>query len=182
MLFTFREIFDIIAMTLIIGYIFKDVFKPKRTTYDPLKQQNNNSFWFAATAVGISIILHEFGHKFVAMALGLQATFHAAYSFLGFGLLMKMLNFGFIFFVPAYVSHNVTTPLNTALISIAGPATNLILYLICLIIIKKNLVPQKHLSLIYTMKYINGFLFIVNMLPLPGIDGYHFFTSIKALI
>lgn len=180
MIFTFSEIIDIIVMTAIIGFIFKDIFKNKpHTTYDPLKPTTNNgNFWFAAISVGLSIVFHELGHKFIAMFLGLHATFHAAYSYLGLGLLLKLINFNFIFFVPAYINHSPTIPLYSAMIAFAGPCTNLIIWFLCGIIIKNNWIQKRYLTLIYFTKYINGFLFIVNMLPIPGLDGYWVLTGL----
>jgi len=34
------------------------------------------------------------------------------------------------------------------------------------------------MPLIYFTKYINGFLFIVNMLPIPGLDGFWVYTGL----
>lgn len=184
MLFTFGEIIDIILMTAIIGYIFKDIFRNKpRITYDPLKAtKSNENFWFAAISVGLSIVLHELGHKFIAMYFGLQATFHAAYGFLGLGVLLKLMNFGFIFFVPAYVSHPATLPIYSAAIAFAGPAVNGLLWLLCGYLISHNLVQKKYLPLIHFTKYVNGFLFIVNMLPIPGLDGSHVLNGLLAYL
>ena len=182
MLFTFQEIIHIAIMTAITGYIFKDLFakRPNPGNYNPLKPiKSNNHFWFAAVAVGSSIILHELGHKFIAIYLGLEATFHAAYSFLILGLLLKLMNFSLIFLVPAYVSHPATTPINSAMIAFAGPATNGLIWLITGLAINKNWIQKKYLSLAYATKYINGFLFIVNMIPFPGIDGYWIFKGLS---
>ncbi len=185
MIFTFGELIDVVIMTAIIGYIFKDAFERRgaSSNYDPLKPQpKNESFWFAALGIGSSILLHELGHKFAALFLGLQATFHAAYEYLFLGLLLKLANFNYIFFVPAYVSHSATNPLNSAIIAFAGPFVNLVLWLICGILLKKNYITKKYLQLVYFTKYINGFLFVVNMLPIPGLDGYWVFDGlIKSL-
>lgn len=185
MIFNIQEIIDIGLMTLVIGYIFKDLFskRPAADKYDPLKvNTKKENFWFAAIAVGSSIILHELGHKFVAMALGINATFHAAYSFLVLGLLLKLMNFGLIFLVPAYVSHPPTIPIFSSAIAFAGPATNLVLWLILGIAIKNNWINKRYLPLAYATKYINGFLFIVNMIPFPGIDGYWVFKGLAEAI
>lgn len=175
MIFTLGELIDVVMMTAIIGYIFKDAFERRGTSfsYDPLRPQpKNESFWFAAISIGSSILLHELGHKFAALFLGLQATFHAAYKYLFLGILLKLANFNYIFFVPAYVSHTATDPTNSAIIAFAGPGVNLVLWLICGFLIKNNHIPRKYLQVAYFTKYINGFLFVVNMLPIPGLDGY----------
>ena len=81
--------------------------------------------------------------------------------------------------MPAYVSHPATTPINSAMIAFAGPATNGLIWLITGLAINKNWIQKKYLSLAYATKYINGFLFIVNMIPFPGIDGYWIFKGLS---
>ncbi len=183
MIFTFGELIDVVIMTVIIGYIFKDAFERRGITsnsnYDPLKPQpKNESFWFATASIGSSILLHELGHKFAALSLGLEATFHAAYEYLFLGLLLKLANFNYIFFVPAYVSHSMTNPLNSAIIAFAGPGVNLVLWLICGILLNNYHIDRKYIPVVYFTKYINGFLFVVNMLPIPGLDGYWVFSGL----
>jgi Zn-dependent protease len=67
--------------------------------------------------------------------------------------------------------------LESAIVSISGPIVNLALWLIPLFIIKK-IKNRKYIEILgYTSK-INMFLFIFNMLPIPGFDGFHFFRSL----
>lgn len=185
MILTPWEIIDIIIMTLFVGFIFRDQFRaPSRISYedDPVGYHmkssmgiNWNDFWFAAAITAPAIILHEFGHKFLAMSFGYTATFHAAYFWLATGLVLKLLSFPFIFFVPAYVSYPaMATPIQSAIIAFAGPAVNLILWLGASFVLKKRLVRDKKIiaALVVTTK-INMFLFIFNMIPIPPFDGYH---------
>ncbi|MFA5141475.1 MAG: M50 family metallopeptidase [Candidatus Woesearchaeota archaeon] len=183
MLFQSTEIFDILVMAAVIGYLFKDIFnRYGKQAYDPLNQTTDyRPFMYAVITVGSSILLHELFHKFIAMSLGLTATFHAAYNFLFFGLLLRLMGVGYIFFVPAYVSHTATTGLNSALIAFGGPLANLLIWLACYVIIKENMAKKKYLPLIYFTKYINGFLFVVNMLPIPGLDGFWVYTGLLSL-
>ena len=190
-MFTFAEILDIIIMTLVIGFIFKDIFrhKPKVEVITPdyyLKQRrgfNWNDFWFAAAIVAPSIILHEFGHKFVALANGMMASFHAAYTWLGIGVILKLISAGFIFFVPAYVAISGTgTPLQFAGIAFAGPAVNLVLWLGGLIVLKKVKLKEEAYRFVFLLSRINMFLFIFNMLPIPGFDGFRVYTSLFSAI
>ena len=140
-------------------------------------------FKFAVLAAAPAIILHEFGHKFAAMAFGLQAVFKVAYMWLGIGLILRLSGTGLIFFVPAYVSITnpsgiPPSPLMLSLIAFAGPAVNLALWIAFSIILKKRLITEKYLPLIYIAKQINMFLFIFNMLPIPGFDGYKVFSGL----
>jgi Zn-dependent protease len=165
MIFTIKEIIDIIIMTGAIGFIFKDMFKVHID--DPLeayRNQGQKSFWFSA------------------IAFGLQATFHAAYSFLGLGVVLKLIGFPFIFFIPAYVSHPPTTALFTAIIAIMGPIVNALLAGGCWLALRYHLLDKKYSSLLQISVTVNLFLFGLNMLPIPGIDGFHFYKSIGQLL
>jgi Zn-dependent protease len=183
-LFTFSEIFDIIIMTVVVGYIFSDLFKkPAAENYDPLTHFKTGfdieNLKFAAMVTAPAIILHELGHRFVALGFGLEAHFQAAWLFLGLALAMKLMNFGFIFIVPAYVSIlGRATPLEFSLIAFAGPAINLILWLVAYFALKKNLFPRKYDTALGLTSKINMFLFIFNMLPIPGFDGSKVFTGL----
>src|SRR3989338_785598 len=102
------EIRDVVVMTFAVGFIFMDVFrKPARQDYDPLLHYKPGFDWeslkYAALITAPAIIIHEIGHKIVALSFGMQAVFNAAYNWLGLGVILKLMNFGFIFFVPAYV-------------------------------------------------------------------------------
>lgn len=188
---SFQEIIDIAIMTAFVGFIFSDVFGRYRNASesdDPLaaytrpKSAGLENFKFAAIVTAPAIILHEFGHKFVAIAFGLNATFHAAYAWLGLGLILKLLNFGFIFFVPAYVSYPaLATPLQSALISGAGPFVNLLLWIIPVLLLKAGIVGRKHAAFLVLTSRINMFLFIFNMIPIPPFDGFHFASSVLEL-
>ena len=177
------EILDIVIMTLALGFIFKDIFKKPRSSYDPIhyyqKKFNLEDFKFAVMVTAPAIILHEFGHKFTAMAFGATATFNAAYMFLGLGILLKLIGSRFIFFVPAYIawSGNVTN-FEAAWIAIAGPLVNLIIWGVAYIILKKKKgLTKTEVHFWALTKKINLFLFIFNMIPLPFFDGGHFFGN-----
>ena len=202
------EILDIILMTFIVGFLFMSTFKPiKKHTGDILEKYLKKStgfdwqaLWFAALVTAPAIILHEFGHKLTALSFGFNSTFHAACStaniasgtgFLDFycgltiaSILLKIAGIGFIFFIPAFVQTiGNASVLQQTLIAFAGPAVNLIIFLIAIIILKtrKNLSPKVSHFLILT-KNINIFLFVFNILPIPGFDGFSVFSGIWKLI
>jgi len=183
-LFTFAEIFDILIMTAVVGYIFSGVFKrPVTEGYDPLRHFKSGfvteDFKFAVLVTAPAIILHELGHKFVALGFGLHAEFQAAWFFLALGLILKMMNFGFIFFVPAYVTIiGNATALQFSLVAFAGPAVNLVLWLFVAFAVKKDLFPRKYNPALLLTSKINMFLFIFNILPIPGFDGSQVFTGL----
>jgi len=176
-----REVFDILIMTIAVGFIFMDIFKKPTAQYEPLHHQGFkwHDFFFAAMVTAPGIILHELGHKFVALAFGLTAAFKAAYTFLGIGIALKLLSAGFIFFVPAYVSiSGPATHLQSALTAAAGPLTNLVIFLLALIVLKTKKLSHNWLVFWTLTKQINIFLFIFNMLPFFFFDGAKVFSGL----
>ncbi|MBW2997268.1 M50 family metallopeptidase [Candidatus Woesearchaeota archaeon] len=204
MLFSLQEVLDIVIMTVALGFIFKDVFLPRRARvvdtehYDPLKHYKSigqryrlGGFVFAMIVTAPAVILHEFGHKFVAMGFGAAATFNAAYFWLGIGVLLKLLNFGFIFFVPAYVAwapataaaaaYMAANPWVTSVIAFAGPGVNLVLFAVPTLLLKSASFRKqykKYLPIIFLTAKVNLFLFIFNMLPIPMFDGWHVYAGL----
>jgi len=169
-MFSLFEVLDIIITVVIAGYILQ-----------PLVKNNiKNSFVLA----GASIVLHELGHKFVAISAGFSAVYHANYSGLGLGLILRM--FGApVFFVPAYVSISGSGHvIGYLLTALAGPLTNLSLFLITTLLLTKfNEVKwvQKNDELIASLRMINMWLAIINILPIPGTDGFNALRSLVNL-
>ncbi|MAG38675.1 hypothetical protein CMO90_01175 [Candidatus Woesearchaeota archaeon] len=180
-MFVFQEFIDAIIMTFGIGYIFMNVFKnrPKDVLVDFKSGFNWGNFWFACSVVVPAIIFHELAHKFFALSFGMQATFHAHYTFLGLGILLKLMNFGFIFFVPGFVSILGTgTNLQFAMISFAGPLMHALFWIGSSFALKNLKLDRKKTYYLLLTKKINGFLFILNMLPIPGIDGFSVYSNL----
>lgn len=185
MIFSFVEFRDIVAMTLIVGYIFMDIFHRASGGYALSHAFDWKAFRIACLVTAPAIILHELGHKFVALSFGYSAVFHAAYTFLAIGVLLKLMRTGFIFFVPAFVAISCSSascsmdPLSMAIIAAAGPFVNLALFGVSYSVLKYS----KHLSrdarvAWHITKVINLFLFIFNMLPIPGFDGSKVFSGL----
>ena len=188
-LITFWEIIDLIAMTFFVGYIFSGMIPARRENYDPLVHYKRGFDFerlkFAIMATAPAIIVHELAHKFVALGFGLNAVFYAFYRstftlMLGvFTIISKLTGFGFMFFVPGYVSIGGTgTHLQFALTAFAGPFVNLILWLGSWYLLKNKFYKKKHYLLLLLTSRINMFLFIFNMLPIPGFDGYKVFVEL----
>ncbi len=187
MLFTINELIDLVIMVLAIGYIFSSYFKREPTEgYDPLVYYKKSSF-FEDLKQGIivaapAIVLHELMHKFVAMGFGVQATLHAPLGWYVIVVVMRLLNFPLLFFVGGYVTHPIMPPLQSSIVSLAGPFTNLLLYLICLAIVRFKIVERKHYNIIGMAGKLNLFLFAFNLIPLPGFDGYNAIMDLIRLL
>lgn len=183
MFLSFTEILHAAIMTFVVGWLFMDttgvhrVRTPEEYVRAAKSRLDWNSFWFASLLVGSSILLHEFGHKIVAIAFGLDATFHAAFFWLVLAVIMK-LALGFVFFVPAYVSISGFAPPGVyALTALAGPAVNFALYGFAKLMLAVSQERKRKLSakerLFWTLSArINLFLGIFNCIPIPGFDGY----------
>lgn len=170
-MFTLFEIIDIIITIVAAGYILQPL-----TRNNKLKQ----SFAFAA----IGIVFHELGHKFTALASGFNAVYHANFMGLGFGLLLRFLGLP-VFFVPAYVSISGNGPVIGYLFTaLAGPLTNLAVYGVSMLLLTKfSHVKwvQDNAEFINTLRVINLWLGIINLIPIPGTDGFNALNSLRLL-
>jgi len=134
---------------------------------------------FAAMIAAPAVVLHELAHKFVAMGFGATATLHAPLNLYIIVILMKLLRFPLIFFVGGYVTHSSLPHLQSAMVSIAGPLTNFLIWGVIYLIIHFGLVQKKYYKILQPMAKINLFLGIFNMLPIPGFDGFNFFNALR---
>ncbi len=183
-MFAGAEIVDMIIMTLAAGYIFMDFFQRPQSD-DPVEalkqsQDKKSRFLYSCALVAPPIILHELGHKFVAMSMGFTATFQAAYIFLIIGVIVKLLRIPFIVIVPAYVSITGAgiSHLQSAAIAFAGPAVNGLLWIASLLILKTQTLNTDWYTFWRYSLYINGLLFVFNMLPIPLFDGFKVYTGV----
>ncbi len=179
--FSLQELLDIVIMIGAVAFIFKDSFVAPRHDYDPLRPKLNlEPVKLAIIVTAPAIAFHEMAHKFVSIAIGIPATFHASYFWLVIGVVLKLMSFPFIFFVPGYVSHLPGTPFENAIIAFAGPAMNLILWLGSAFLLSRKM-PSRWKPALYMTKQINMFLFIFNMIPIPPFDGARVLAAILTL-
>ncbi|MDP3918439.1 MAG: hypothetical protein Q8Q35_00855 [Nanoarchaeota archaeon] len=177
---TAYEIIQLVILSLALGYIFSGFFSFTRDPFKPKKVFDWDAIKFAAIISTPAVVFHEFGHKFIAMAFGLSATFFIWPTGLIIGIILKAIGSPFLFLAPAYVSiPSGATSLQMALIALAGPAVNLLLWGISSYLIKtKKNMSEKELIGWTISKKLNLFLFIFNMIPIPPLDG---FSVIKGL-
>lgn len=173
MLISLSELIDILIMSFAVGYIFSDVFS-KSSFFS----WRNILLSTLITAPGV--IFHEIAHKFVALLLGFSATFHAHYSFLAFGIILKLIGSPFIFFIPGYVqiSSPIYSPLYNSLIAFSGPAFNGILFLVAFILLRNYSFSRTTTAVLYFTKQINLLLLFFNLLPIPGFDGWQVYAGL----
>ncbi len=184
MFFSLKEFIDAIIMIFAVGFIFSAYLR----RYRPITIHEfyfGRIHWrdlrFAIAITAPAIILHELAHKFTALSFGLTATFHAAYLWLLIGIMLRLFGSSIIFFVPAYVSiTGAANNLAYALIALAGPLTNLVIWLISAHALKKA--SHEKIPFLHLTKEINKFLFIFNMLPIPGFDGFQVYANLIKFI
>ena len=193
MIITLWELMDIAIMTLFVGFLFSGHFgrtHSKNYMEDPVSYYEKESKSLITsemkTAIIVSapaLIAHELAHKFVAMAFGVSATFHAFYAdstslILGvLAMVAKLTGFGFMFIIPGFVSicegalTCPITPFQGAFIAFAGPMLNGILWIGSWAYLKWGK-PEKHyLPILVFTKQINMFLFFFNLIPFGPFDG-----------
>ena len=158
------EIRDILVSVLVLGFLFS------------LSEFTYSKFLFAVVIVGLAFVLHEMGHRYMAMSKGLSARFMAWPTGLFLSLLIGLFSGGtFIFAAPGAVmiSEKVSvsgyrrkrfSKEDFGRISLAGPMMNVILAAVLLPFL--NLHPLMYLGV-----YINLFLALFNLFPFPPLDG-----------
>lgn len=174
--FTSREIRDITISLAVISFIFAYLFSGKNI-FNP-----NFSLYILITfvAVGLGFVLHELAHKFVAVKYG----FYAEYRMWVEGLVLAIITafFGFVFAAPGavYIHGEYISREQNGKISLAGPATNLILAGIFLFIMPFVSSPVDLLTSILLLicqvgVTVNSFLALFNLIPFSLLDGAKIF-------
>jgi Zn-dependent protease len=126
----------------------------------------------AALAVALSFILHELMHKFVAQHYGAWAEFRTWPA----GLLITILSsmFGFLIGIPGatYIFSNSFTRRQNGIVSLAGPLTNVAIFLVFAAIGLLFAHTSTYLALaIGIVTFISLWLGFFNMLPIFPLDG-----------
>ncbi|MBN1275673.1 metalloprotease [Candidatus Woesearchaeota archaeon] len=122
------------------------------------------TLFLAALTVGVGFLVHELAHKAVALSYGCEAGFRANKGMLFLAVAMSFL--GFVFAAPGAVwFKGQTTREQRGRIAAAGPSANLVLALLFL--------PFLFLFPVVggLGAWVNAFLALFNLLPLPGFDG-----------
>jgi len=177
------EIINLIVITFVLGYIFSGFLPRQRNVLEARGWFDWEDLKFAAIVAAPAVILHELGHKFVAIAFGLAATFYVFWLGLGLGVILKLVGSPFLFLAPAYVAIPPgATALQSFLIAFAGPGMNLLLWGLSALMLKyRTHASHKEMLGWAVSKKLNLFLFWFNLIPLPPLDGYAVLNGLLAL-
>lgn len=181
MFVSLAEVFNLIVVTLVIGYIFTGIvtLKPLRNLKRRLHiypRFNWQDFKLACLVSAPGIIFHELAHKFTALGFGFQADFHIFVFGLLLAIFLRMVNSPFLIIAPGYVGlPEISNALTFRIVALAGPLVNLLIWLVCYALLRKRIwlkkTSRKTVLAIFLTKKINGILFVFNMLPFPPLDG-----------
>ncbi len=125
----------------------------------------------SAVGVTLSFVLHELMHKFVAQRYGAIAGFQSSRS----GLLITIATglFGFLLGIPGatMIYADRFTKRQNGIVSLAGPATNFVVFLAFLAILVFGNPTGYLLKLVSIVMFISILLAFFNMLPIMPLDG-----------
>lgn len=165
----FIEMRDLVISWLTISVAFALIY----TRFDQLPILD--AFVMTSLAVGTGFILHELAHKYVAIHYGAHAEFRMWPAGLVIALAMALL-IGMVFAAPGavYVMGNVSRKRN-AIISIAGPITNVLLSGLFLLL--NVAISDPFLSVAFALaSSVNLWLAFFNMIPIFPLDGSKVFS------
>jgi Zn-dependent protease len=135
-------------------------------------------FMISAFTAGAGFVVHELAHKIVAIYHGCSAEFRANNTMLKTAIIISL--FSFIFAAPgAVIVQGSRSSRESGRISAAGPASNLVLAIIFMLLIPFT---QGIISLaVVTGALINGWLALFNMIPIMPFDGRKIWVWNKAV-
>ena len=187
--FDSKEIKDIAISTALLAFIFfydgyKQIFN--------LSQDSLYGYLIYLTIIAMAFIPHELGHKFTAIRYGCAARYQIWWKGLKFAFLLAIITDGrFAIAAPGAVmiysmqrdalgrTHSTITPKENAYISIAGPAANLAVAVIMLLL--AGTLTIGGFDLASNIGYISCFLALFNLLPIPPLDGSKIFSWNKSV-
>jgi Zn-dependent protease len=170
---TTNELRDLIIAFIFISLSFSILYSGRNVAL------LGSIFPVVLIGLGLGFILHELGHKFASMHYGYWAEFKLWPAGLLFALVSSF--FGFVFAAPGavytYAGNHLDDKTN-GIISVAGPAVNIVLAIIFLLIGAAIYAPAHYNA---TMLFIlnvcvlgfqtNSYLAVFNLIPIWNLDG-----------
>jgi len=172
MKFSGTEIRHLLIAWLAISLAFTFLFS-RRTILRGVYEQFPLVFVVSLLTVGISFVIHEMLHKFLAQKYGLWAEFRMDISMLLFAILLSI-TVGIVYAVPGavYISGQLTKEQNGK-ISLAGPLSNIVLAWMFLLLLPGTGIWR---IISVTGSTVNAMFAIFNLLPFGILDGKKVFV------
>lgn len=183
MTFTFQEIRDILISVFVLGLLvsFGSVYETWNEVF--------NNYIIMTIILGVSFIIHELAHKFIAQAYGANARYTLWYPGLLISMVIGVFSGGqLVFFAPGFVLISSSFMSKFGFkqvfigenefgqISLAGPAANIILMMAF-----KLFSPILPVEIYAPMIIINAWIALFNLIPVPPLDGSKIFVWNRAL-
>jgi len=166
------EIRDIGIAILVLSVSFTLIYRGNKGFFSD-DYVTNILCWFGVSLLFVitSFMMHEMGHKFTAQRFGAWSEFRMY----PVGLLICLISsmFGFLFAMPGavYINGYITDEQNGR-ISVAGPAVNIALCAIALVVaILFGGAYSKVGAILLVLAHLNSFLAVFNLLPIGPLDG-----------
>ncbi len=136
-----------------------------------------NALAIAALAVGTGFLLHELAHKYAAIHFGAKAEYRAWNLGLVIALAFAIFG-GFIFAAPGavYIFGKRVTDEENGIISVAGPAMNIVIGIISFLIAGAYGQASQIGNVASVVGSINLYLAMFNLLPFFVLDGAKVFA------
>lgn len=175
--FSGREVWDLLIAWLVLGVAFAIFFEQGAQGISNTFAKEGVeglAFVFAVSLItaGVAFLLHELGHKVVAVQFGQVAEFRADYGMLFLAVMSALI--GFLFAAPGAVHHRgMLTERQHGLIALAGPVVNIVLAVLFIPVF--FLGAQSNSKLFVRIGivgvFINVLLAAFNMIPYGPLDG-----------
>ena len=169
-MFSRIELRDIAIAVAVLTASFTIIFSRRWKLFSD-NALTNVLWWILVSFILVmcSFILHELAHKFTAQKFGAWSEFRMYPAGLVLCLIMSVV--GFLFAAPGavYIRGYITDEMNGK-ISAAGPAVNIVISAIALVLwlsVPNGLAAD----LFFLLGYMNAFLALFNLLPIPPLDG-----------
>ena len=178
--FSKKEKTDLIVSWLVLSFAFTLVLLRVRLIGDIINSEKplplELAVFIAFVSVGTGFVFHELAHRQAARHFGFHSEYRAWYQMLGLAVVFAAVT-GWIVAAPGatyFFGQNVTRKQN-GIISIAGPAINLVLGFIFLII-GLAIIGSFVGNILIAASMINFFFAFFNLLPILMLDGSKVFA------
>jgi len=171
--FSRKELLDLFVAWIALGVAFliflnRDLLRSLLRTQTAPPGAVATAFALSLSTVGVGFLLHELGHKVVAVRFGQVAEFRADYGMLFLAVVAAMA--GFLFAAPGAVHHRGRiTRRQNGLIALAGPVVNVVLAVLFLGLAVATGGFFGDLGRLGFL--VNAFLGAFNMIPFGALDG-----------